>query len=652
MHSSRDRKGSDTCFHGCIPTPFLSLLAARDATSKPSSSAASYQHEFASATASTLFPNAQFTNHESLISLSESFSNFIKAYPQYSKTDQADRIRGQEYYHLSLSRHVCLDYIGHGLFSYSQQQIHHPNVFVASTSAPPTSLNSKASKQTFFEISYKSVSLHSQVLYGGQESELESKIRKRIMSFFNITEADYTMVFTTNQASAFKLLAESYPFHSNQNLLTVYDHESEAEGVMIDTSKKRGARVMSAQFSWPSLRIHSGKLMKMVASRRKRKRGLFVFPLQSRMTGARYSYLWMSIAQQNGWHVCLDACALRPRDMDTLGFSLIQPDFLICTFFRVFGDDPSGFGCLFVKKSSASVLKDSTLVTSIGIVSLNPTTGTSQFSEESAINSIKTDEQMSKFVSREDDPATASSVSGSPSALKMDNEISELYEIKEASAKQKEASSSEIVELETPFVSAQFKDKDGGVSGRPYIECRGLDHADSLGLILISSRVRYLTNWLVNALTSLRHPHSENGLPLVKIYGPKIKLDRGPAIAFNLFDWEGEKVDPSLVQKLADRNNISLSYGFLQHIWFSDKREEERERIAETRTAEVRGTVLNKKAVKLDSRISVVTASLGFLTNFEDTYRLWAFVSQFLDADFLEKERWRYTALNQKTIEV
>lgn len=35
--------------------------------------------------------------------------------------------------------------------------------------------------------------------------------------------------------------------------------------------------------------------------------------------------------------------------------------------------------------------------------------------------------------------------------------------------------------------------------------------------------------------------------------------------------------------------------------------------------------------------ISVVTAGLGFLTNFEDVYRLWAFVSRFLDADFVEK---------------
>ncbi|KAJ0041867.1 hypothetical protein Pint_17357 [Pistacia integerrima] len=64
------------------------------------------------------------------------------------------------------------------------------------------------------------------------------------------------------------------------------------------------------------------------------------------------------------------------------------------------------------------------------------------------------------------------------------------------------------------------------------------------------------------------------------------------------------------------------------------------------------GMAESKKKDKKDPGITVVTASLGFLANFEDTYRLWAFVAQFLDADFVEKARWRYTALNQKTVEV
>ncbi|MBA0680593.1 hypothetical protein Goari_012283 [Gossypium aridum] len=114
---------------------------------------------------------------------------------------------------------------------------------------------------------------------------------------------------------------------------------------------------------------------------------------------------------------------------------------------------------------------------------------------------------------------------------------------------------------------------------------------------------------------SLKHPNLENGNPAVQSYGPKIMFDRRPAVAFSVFDWEGQNRSC----KLADRNNIFLSIGFLQHIWFPDKNEE---KVLETRTSEAQAS---KK---------------------RDTFHL------FLGADFREKEKWRYKALNQKTIEV
>ena len=646
------REASEACFHGCCLASLPRFPDPHATDQKQLSTVALSRYNFAMATVASLFPNTQFTNHESLPPFDESFSKFNEAYPQYSNTERADQVRAQEYYHLSMSNHVCLDYIGHGLFSYSQQQNHHmaaPAAPSSSTSAP--SLHFSPLELPFFEISYKSVNLNSQLLYGGEESELETKIRERIMGFMNISEADYSMVFTANQSSAFKLLADFYPFQSNQNLLTVYDYENEAVGAMICASKKRRARVLSAEFSWPDLRIHSEKLKKIVLSKRKRKRGLIVFPLQSRMTGARYSYLWMSMAQENGWHVLLDACALGPKDMETLGLSLFRPDFLICSFFKVFGKNPSGFACLFVKKSSASILKDSTTAISMGIVSLLPATRSSQFPDDSVSSDIET-EQTSKLKLHKDDLAAASSLSGPLPVQRISNETFESHEISDVSFRQKGLSCSEIVELEMPLDIPQSLNKDNSAHGYSEIECRGLDHADSLGLILISLRARFLINWLVNALMSLRHPHSDNGLPLIRIYGPTISFDRGPAVAFNVFDWKGEKVEPTLVQKLADRSNISLSHGLLQHIWFSDKYEEEKEKILELKTSEVEGTLGNKKRYKSGSGIPVVSAALGLLTNFEDMYKIWAFVSRFLDADFVEKERWRYVALNQKTVEV
>ncbi|KAJ4956883.1 hypothetical protein NE237_013666 [Protea cynaroides] len=662
LHSPSIREAQESCFQGCFPAPLLGLPVASKPTSKPTNVVATSHYDFVAATVTSLFPHTQFTNHESLPPLPEALSRFTTAYPQYSNTQEADQIRAQHYFHLSLYNHVCFDYIGLGLFSYSQQQ--------APNSAPSSSSRSSNSLHLpFFEISYKPTTLHFQILNGGEESELESRIMKRIMDFLNISDTDYHMVFTANRASAFKLLIESYPFQSNRRLLTVYDYNSEAVRAMIDSSQKRGAQVMSAKFSWPSLKIHSEKLTNLIVSKSKnRKKGLFAFPLQSRMTGRRYSYLWMSLAQENGWHVLLDACALAPKDMDSLGLSLFRPDFLICSFFKVFGENPSGFGCLFIKRSSASILEASTTARSMGIVTLTPAKKLSQSPGNDSDDHSETLEK-SMLESKEDDLSTVRSFSGPllPES-QMHNGLGQRssssnpriqmvrIEHGEASEPHTEPFSSEIVELDKPIDLLKpgntEPDTNRMIKKSSEIECECLDHADSLGRMVISSRARYLTNWLVNALMKLKHPYPAQGLPLVKIYGPKIKFNRGPALAFNVFDWKGKKIEPVLVQKLGDRRNISLSCGFLHNIWFSDKYEEEKESVLETRHPEATLMAGDRKSERDDLGISVVTAAVGFLANFEDTYRLWAFIAQFLDADFMEKEQWRYTALNQKTIEV
>lgn len=491
--------------------------------------------------------------------------------------------------------------------------------------------------------------LKSQLLHGGEGSGLESSVKKKIMNFLNISETDYSMVFTANRSSAFRLVAESYPFQSSQKLLTVYDYESEAVETMVNTSAKRGARVMSAEFTWPRLRIHSAKLGKMVMRKRKKKqnRGLFVFPLQSRVTGTSYSYQWMSMAQENGWHVLLDACALGPKDVGSFGLSLIQPDFLVCSFYKVFGENPTGFGCLFVKKSTVSVLESSK---STGIVSLVPPKKLFCLPEDSSGTDTEL-EQATGSRNQKRELRKSSSFSGPmfvQSATNGRYKKVESSHMKELEVKAEERGGPQ--DLENSVQLAQEEKAKQSENCSPEIECRCLDHMTSLGLILISNRTRFLINWLIIAMTKLQHPNADEKIPLIRIYGSRIKFSRGPALAFNVFDWKGEKVEPVLVQKLADRSNISLSYAFLHHIWFPDKYEEERGRVVDRiKTGEKERT--GNKKTKSDY-VNVVTVALGFLANFEDIYRLWAFVAQFLDADFVEKERWRYTALNQKTVEV
>jgi selenocysteine lyase/cysteine desulfurase len=191
--------------------------------------------------------------------------------------------------------------------------------------------------------------------------------------------------------------------------------------------------------------------------------------------------------------------------------------------------------------------------------------------------------------------------------------------------------------------------------GSDQLVCRGLDHADSQGLNKTNLRLRYLINWLVISLLKLCHPSQgeEEGSPLVHIYGPEVKYDRGGSVAFNIFDRTGALVNPGLVQRLADRNNISLGLGTLCNIVYPD------------RPVHLLDSGVLEPGFNLDSnmegksgndeqdwpsRIPVVTAALGFVSNFEDVYRLWSFVAQFLDADFVSREGWRYYSLNQEMV--
>uniref|UniRef100_A0A7N0RCW4 Molybdenum cofactor sulfurase n=1 Tax=Kalanchoe fedtschenkoi TaxID=63787 RepID=A0A7N0RCW4_KALFE len=601
------------------------------------------RQQFRAATGS-VFGNSTFTNHESLPSLEDSYSQLLRFYPQYSETEMVDRIRDGEYRHLNQSNHVCLDYNGVGLFSYSQVHDQEPAADVASSSSSSNYLG-----VPMFNISCKSTSLKMQLLRGGRETKLESAIKRRIMDYLGVLEDEYSMVFTANRASAFKLLAESYPFQTSRKLLTVYDYKSEAVEEMIRSSRKRGAETVAAEFVWPRLKICTSKLKKKMVkkTRNKKPKGLFAFPLQSRVTGARYPCLWMSIAKENGWHILFDACALGLKEMNCFGLSLYQPDFIICSFYKVFGDNPSGFGCLFVKKSTISILEASA---TSSIVSLVPP-GKKPLALHDEF------ESTSNYAIQEDDTDTSCSFSGpiifsaSQSVKTEQGGKSEARKVEDSKPKGV-LHASEIEEMEKQPASVSKVATSAADNEHSRFECRGLDHVDTLGLRVIGSRARYLINWLVIALRTLHHPNTEPKIPLVRIYGPKIKFDRSPALAFNIFDWKGAKVEPTLVQKLADRSNISISYAFLQHIQFPNKYRDEKERITEGGSNQLEDTEATKTKHETYIGIKVITAQLGFLTNFEDTYRLWAFVAQFLNADFVEKERWRYTSLNQNTVEI
>lgn len=793
------------------------------------------QNDFLNATSQAA--DRTFCTEDSIPVLHDAFSKFLTMYPRFQSTEKVDQVRVEEYGHLSESpAKVCLDYCGFGLFSYNQIQ--------------------EQWDTPAFTLSEITANLSNYALYGGAEiGTVEHDIKSRIFEHLNLPENEYGLVFTVSRGSAFKLLAESYPFQTNKKLLTMFDHESQSVIWMAQCAKEKGAKVYNAWFKWPSLKLCSRELRKQISNKKKKKKGhangLFVFPVQSRVTGAKYSYQWMALAQQNNWHVLLDAGSLGPKDMDSLGLSLFRPDFIITSFYRVFGYDPSGFGCLLIKKSVMGSLQSQCGQTGSGIVKILPVypqylsdsvdgldfsvgnedeaadsnekhVGSSHlpafsgvftpnqvrdvfetemdhennssdrdgastifeeaeslsvgdlmkspvFSEdESSDNSYWIDLGQSPFGSDYTGQLNKHKTGSSPlprswfsekrnnmqqqlspnskmnktsqdpvlsfdaAVLSVSQELDFVKEIPEEEEIQEEScitvesngprmkieSHDDLSPLEIQqekkesairretegefrllgrretsrfaggrFLGVEDEDQFSSMGGRvsfsmqfsrkeedlsqfehgeisltsfgdvesvsdgeyddaqeeerkePEIICRHLDHIDMLGLNKTTLRLRYLINWLVTSLLQLRMPNSDEGkgMNLVHIYGPKIKYERGAAVAFNVRQSSGGRlIHPELVQQLAEKSGISLGIGILSHVKVVDSPKQQG-RVLELEDSEFFQPMSGSHEAKsMFFRVKVVTASLGFLSNFEDVYTTWAFVAKFLDPAFVE----------------
>ena len=170
---------------------------------------------------------------------------------------------------------------------------------------------------------------------------------------------------------------------------------------------------------------------------------------------------------------------------------------------------------------------------------------------------------------------------------------------------------------------AAFEDGTLNYLALPAVE-QGLRYIDDIGIDTIHTRVRYLTAWLLNELTTLRHP---NGSPVVQIHGPRTTHRRGATIAFNFLRPDGRLVDVRIVDERAAEHGVSLRTGCFcnpgaAELAFGVPPE------ALTRQVDSPAFGDHLRALGVESG-GAVRVSLGVATTFRDVYRFMRFAATF-----------------------
>ncbi|MDI1356537.1 MAG: aminotransferase class V-fold PLP-dependent enzyme [bacterium] len=234
-----------------------------------------------------------------------------------------NELRKNEYARVDAGKHVYLDYTGGNLYAASQVNNHH-EMLLANVLGNPHSTNPTSKLAT----------------------KMVEESRAKVLQFFQAE--DYYCVFTPNASGALRIIGESYPFSQDSTFLILADNHNSVNGIREYCNGKKGT-TKYVHVQHDDLQIDEVLLNDALKKTPKSKANLFAFPAQSNVSGVKHDLSWVSVAQENGFDVLLDAAAFVPTSK--LDLSVVQPDFVSVSFYKIFGY-PTGLGCLLIKKST------------------------------------------------------------------------------------------------------------------------------------------------------------------------------------------------------------------------------------------------------------------------------------------------------------
>jgi molybdenum cofactor sulfurtransferase len=256
--------------------------------------------------------------------------SFSRNDPAFAATSVLDELRATEYARLDALGQIYLDYTGGGLYAASQVQ-DHLSLLSGQVFGNPHSSNPTSEAMTV----------------------LDEQARAFVLSFFNASPDEYTVIFTPNASGALRLVGEAYPFAPDGDYLLSVDNHNSVNGIR-EFARAKGAAISCVPLEAAELRTDERALHSLLITAKGDGHSLFAYPAQSNFTGVQHSLTWIEEAQDNGWDVLLDAASFVPSNR--LDLSRWHPDFVPISFYKMFGY-PTGVGCLLARKETLARLR-------------------------------------------------------------------------------------------------------------------------------------------------------------------------------------------------------------------------------------------------------------------------------------------------------
>ena len=194
---------------------------------------------------------------------------------------------------------------------------------------------------------------HSQSPTSRAITELDEQARAFVLTFFQASPDEYTVIFTANATHALKLVGEAYPIRPGGQSLILADNHTSVNGIR-EFARAKGASFTYLPVISPKLRGDASLLLTCLEHEGNDIDRLFAYPAQSNFTGVQHPLEWIAQAHTRGRDVLLDAACFVPTNR--LDLSRWHPDLVPVSFYKMFGY-PTGVGCLLVRKTALARLR-------------------------------------------------------------------------------------------------------------------------------------------------------------------------------------------------------------------------------------------------------------------------------------------------------